>query len=212
MKRIISLTLSLILAASLCSCGDKYSQGDPTVSTQDTTHKPIITAESESTVNTQSETEKESAPAQKQTQVEVDETQYTLGADMIIKGSGEGENRQPLKEITYTVTDPENTRGLSQKKLCHSHGPASDGKPHSTVVTHMERCRFMEYARRRMVQNIGTGAVAPDTERFLLFNRRTSFCNERIRHHRLKNSLASVCQRQRKYAVCKRSSQPGTYL
>lgn len=134
MKRIISLTLSLILAASLCSCGDKYSQGDPTVSTQDTTHKPIITAESESTVNTQSETEKESAPAQKQTQVEVDETQYTLGADMIIKGSGEGENRQPLKEITYTVTDPENTRGLSQKKLCHSHGPASDGEPHRTVV------------------------------------------------------------------------------
>lgn len=40
----------------------------------------------------------------------------------------------PLEKIKYTVTDPGNERGLSTKKISHSHGPASGGKPHHTVL------------------------------------------------------------------------------
>ncbi len=40
----------------------------------------------------------------------------------------------PLEPVTYTVNDPQNTRGLSTEKKEHSHGPASGGQPHHTVV------------------------------------------------------------------------------
>ncbi len=36
----------------------------------------------------------------------------------------------PLKKVTFTVTDPENSRGLSDKKIAHSFGIASDSQPH----------------------------------------------------------------------------------
>ncbi|MCQ2462965.1 MAG: polysaccharide deacetylase family protein [Clostridia bacterium] len=40
----------------------------------------------------------------------------------------------PLPEISFTVEDPENKAGLSEEKTGHSHGPASGGKAHYTVV------------------------------------------------------------------------------
>jgi peptidoglycan-N-acetylmuramic acid deacetylase len=40
----------------------------------------------------------------------------------------------PLEKISYTVKDADNSRGLSTKKISHSHGPASDGKAHYTVL------------------------------------------------------------------------------
>ena len=40
----------------------------------------------------------------------------------------------PLPEVSFQVTDSDNTAGLSEKKVGHSHGPASDGKAHYTVV------------------------------------------------------------------------------
>ena len=40
----------------------------------------------------------------------------------------------PLDRISYTVSDEENKKGLSTEKKSHSHGPASGGKAHHTVV------------------------------------------------------------------------------
>ena len=40
---------------------------------------------------------------------------------------------EKLIPIHFEVNDPENQRGLSTKKLCHSHGPASGGEAHFTV-------------------------------------------------------------------------------
>lgn len=40
----------------------------------------------------------------------------------------------PLEKVKYTVKDPDNTAGLSTEKVSHSHGPASNGQPHRTVV------------------------------------------------------------------------------
>ena len=38
-----------------------------------------------------------------------------------------------LPSVHFTVSDPENNRGLSTEKVCHSHGPASGGEAHFTV-------------------------------------------------------------------------------
>lgn len=38
--------------------------------------------------------------------------------------------KAPLKTVSFTVTDPQNTRGLSTKKIAHSFGVASNGEPH----------------------------------------------------------------------------------
>lgn len=38
--------------------------------------------------------------------------------------------RAPLEKVSFTVTDPENTRGLSTEKIAHSFGVASNGEPH----------------------------------------------------------------------------------
>lgn len=40
----------------------------------------------------------------------------------------------PLEEISYTVSDPDNKKGLSTQKISHSHGPASGGQAHYTVL------------------------------------------------------------------------------
>ena len=40
----------------------------------------------------------------------------------------------PLKKISYSVNDPANAKGLSTAKKSHSHGPASGGKAHHTVI------------------------------------------------------------------------------
>lgn len=48
-----------------------------------------------------------------------------------------------LIPVHYEVTDPENERRLSTKKVCHSHGPASGGEAHFTVKEYQKH--FEEY-------------------------------------------------------------------
>ena len=42
--------------------------------------------------------------------------------------------RKPLKTVSFTVKDPDNTQGLSTKKVEHSFGVASGGKVHSIAA------------------------------------------------------------------------------
>lgn len=54
---------------------------------------------------------------------------------LIFKGNEGGSTLSglsPLPEITFNAT--KNTKGLSEKKLSHSHGPSSGGEPHHTVL------------------------------------------------------------------------------
>ena len=53
-----------------------------------------------------------------------------------------------LKEINVKVTDPENSRGLSDTKIEHSYGIAKDGQPHRISV---ESQRFFETKKIRAV-------------------------------------------------------------
>ena len=47
------------------------------------------------------------------------------------KGGSTPSGLMPLPKISFRAT--ENTKGLSEKKLSHSHGPSADGKVHHTV-------------------------------------------------------------------------------
>ena len=67
----------------------------------------------------------------------IDKENLTDENKMIITGTPDpafNSGFAPLEKISYTVADPENSKGLSTKKISHSHGPASDGKAHYTVL------------------------------------------------------------------------------
>ncbi|MCM1364617.1 MAG: polysaccharide deacetylase family protein [Faecalibacterium sp.] len=135
MKKIICLCLSLVLIFSLCACGD-----DNTITNRPSDLTPTEDAPNDTTVSERVSTDGESQAVEKQTEIEIsqsDAIDYNVGEDMIItgiKGAGTETGFAPLDKVTYSVADPNNTRGLSTKKVSHSHGPASGGEPHHTVV------------------------------------------------------------------------------
>lgn len=129
MKKIICAVLSITLILSLCSCGNKDLYEELTTNNHATNNstEERTSRQNEST-NQNAEQTSESAPAEKTTQIELEENQYTLNGEMVIKSTA------PLEKVSYDVKDSTNSRGLSTKKVCHSHGPASGGQPHFTVV------------------------------------------------------------------------------
>ena len=122
MKKIICVLITVILSFSFASCGgnNTYERRlSPTYPAEDTTTKNLIDTPEimESTVIA-----KENQPVKNQ---------------MIIIGSpdtGSKSGFSPLPEISYKAGDPDNSKGLSTKKVGHSHGPASGGKAHHTVL------------------------------------------------------------------------------
>lgn len=123
MKKITALILSLILCLSFVSCGgnNNNQRADfPSYTDENTTlaEDLIDTPEiMESTI--------------------IDSENLPRTDNMIITGTPDSESKSgfaPLEKISYKVTDPDNKRGLSTKKISHSHGPASDGKAHHTVI------------------------------------------------------------------------------
>lgn len=123
MKKITALILSLILCLSFVSCGGNNNNqradfpsytDENTTSTENLIDTPEIM---ESTI--------------------IDSENLPRTDNMIITGTPDSESKSgfaPLEKISYKVTDPDNKRGLSTKKISHSHGPASDGKAHHTVI------------------------------------------------------------------------------
>lgn len=123
MKKITALILSLILCLSFVSCGGNNNNqradfssytDENTTSAEDLIDTPEIM---ESTI--------------------IDSENLPRTDNMIITGTPDSESKSgfaPLEKISYKATDPDNKRGLSTKKISHSHGPASDGKAHHTVI------------------------------------------------------------------------------
>lgn len=57
--------------------------------------------------------------------------------NMVIKGKEDPSalsGLSPLPTVDYNVTEKRSDIAMSDEKFSHSHGPASDGKPHHTVV------------------------------------------------------------------------------
>ena len=124
MKKITAIILTLMLCLSAVACG---RQNDIII----TTTTAPYSAEESTTDNLIDTPEiMESTVIDKHNEGSTDKK-------MIITGTPDPEMKSgfaPLPKITYTATDPDNTRGLSTKKISHSHGPASGGKAHYTVV------------------------------------------------------------------------------
>ena len=129
MKKLFCLILILCLAFTFSGCVNEngITQFSETV-------KERRQSETQSTRIERSE------PMNKPTEVSLtDEStpKAQQGAPLVLTGAVGADTQTgfaPLERVTYTVSDPENTRGLSVKKIGHSHGPASGGKAHHTVV------------------------------------------------------------------------------
>ena len=124
MKKITSLILSFCLCLSFVACGRE----DNNIIT--TTTAPYSAEEDTSGSLIDTPEIMESTVIDKQ-------NEGVANKEMIITGtydSGMKSGFAPLEQISYIATDPNNTQGLSTKKISHSHGPASGGKAHYTVV------------------------------------------------------------------------------
>ncbi len=123
MKKIIVLLLSVILCLSFVSCGEGRETKLKLTTTQYSAEESGTT---ESLIDT---------PEIMGSTMLSDENRNRIKEKMIITGTPDSSQKSgfaPLEKITYTADD--DTKGLSTKKVSHSHGPASDGKAHHTVV------------------------------------------------------------------------------
>ncbi len=139
MKKIISIILSLALVLTFNACGNGASQNG------DTQNENTQNGNSGSPENGDSTTQSEApAPTELSPQINSSTQINTENAggvypialnSMVVRGEAGGSTPTgylPLMSITYTAA--QNSGNYSDKKLSHSHGPASDGKPHHTVV------------------------------------------------------------------------------
>ena len=123
MKKITAVLLTLILCLGTVACGRQDSKiAPPTVpySAEEATDDNLI-----------------DTPEIMESTIIDTRNQGSTDKKMIITGTADPQSKSgfaPLPKITYTATDPDNTRGLSTTKISHSHGPASGGKAHYTVV------------------------------------------------------------------------------
>ena len=125
MKKIALLIICALLCTSFISCGrdDNITRSIPYYDENTTTSENLIDTPEimESTV--------------------INEENKTNENKMIITGTPDTSfvsGFAPLEKISYSAEDPGNTKGLSTKKISHSHGPASDGKAHYTVLEFQE--------------------------------------------------------------------------
>lgn len=119
MKKIFIIVLCLSLTFSLTNCGGRGE----TITTEYTKNE---TSSSESLTGT---------PKVAESTV-VDDKNFTKDKGVLTGTPNDStlSGYAPLNKVSYEVSDPENTRKLSTEKISHSHGPASNGQPHYTVV------------------------------------------------------------------------------
>lgn len=112
-KKIIALLMAGILTASLCACGNSE------------------VAEPQRTVPPEEPTQTESAG------VTMLDEPVQAQPGKVLRGEDTGNTNtytgyEPLPEVTLAVEDPENTAGLSTKKIAHSYGVAKNGEAAQT--------------------------------------------------------------------------------
>lgn len=111
-KKLLAAALSIFMCISFFGCSrkaaeDNAKENDTALSTQETTEYDG--------------SEEESLPRANPTPVTSAQSEFNS-------------SRAPLPLQEFTVNDPENTRGLSNEKVCHSYGIAKDGKANSISV------------------------------------------------------------------------------
>lgn len=121
MKKFTLLIICALLCTSFISCGrdDNITRNLPYYDENTTTSENLIATPEimESTI--------------------IDKENIVKENKMIITGTPDPTFKSgfaPLEKISYSAEDPSNSKGLSTKKISHSHGPASGGKAHYTVL------------------------------------------------------------------------------
>ena len=140
------LALCFLLLASFSACrDDRLLEGVPSPrqpssrdgSQQKESASAEVTEKREQNTQKESTAESDAEPINKPTQIPLVTEEMPVAFGGILKGAPGGtlpSGLIPLNEVEYTVIDPQNNRELSEKKQSHSHGPASNGKPHETVL------------------------------------------------------------------------------
>lgn len=126
MKKYISVLLALSIIFSLCACSKSQ-----TYETEKESAEQIPNAQEEIIPDTSIFEQ-----AENPTEIEVSDfpnTSFENIGEVIIAADDESyENKRvPLEKVSYAV---EENSSLSTTKVSHSHGPASGGQPHYTVV------------------------------------------------------------------------------
>lgn len=125
MKKIILIIAFLAVTFLFYGC----SQED-----NDLTSEFQSTTQQQSSQNSQEASSETQAAPNINASTVIDEENQTAKEEMVLFGKNGGNTPsglEPLPEVSYPVTKaPE---GISDKKLSHSHGPASGGKAHFTV-------------------------------------------------------------------------------
>lgn len=138
MKKAFSVILALSLTL-LCACKKASGDGEATVTFPSTT-----TVQQGTSLTKAPDVTELTQPINQSTVISLEETftGYPITKNgLVIKGQPGADTLSGLSalpEITLNATAPRNDRSLSSEKLSHSHGPASGGKPHHTVVAFQE--------------------------------------------------------------------------
>ncbi|MBQ8027982.1 MAG: polysaccharide deacetylase family protein [Clostridia bacterium] len=132
MKKTLYFIICLIVVFSLCSCSK-----DEKAPEKETNENLFSTTSEEETSEQESlfETDPTIIPAESPTEIEVEDFLLPFKNEPSVimgeKNSSFENGREPLEKVSYSA---EESSSLSSKKISHSHGPASDGKAHHTVV------------------------------------------------------------------------------
>ncbi len=130
MKKYAFLIMAMVFTFLLCGCA--MEDNDLTSEFQSDAQQES-SSQQENSSQQESSSEQQAAPKINSSTV-LDEDNLSDEADMIITGEKSTDALSgfaSLKRITYPVTKAPD--GISDKKLSHSHGPASGGKAHFTV-------------------------------------------------------------------------------
>ena len=143
MKKLICLCCVLCFVLALPGCvDDRQGVPNPANSEQSTSTEPNKSqppgSETQSGAQAESTSADPTAPAEQSTALVLPESDSPQpgGLGVILKGKPDADAASglaPLPTVHYDVPDPNNSRGLSEAKKEHSHGPASGGKAHHTV-------------------------------------------------------------------------------
>lgn len=119
MKKICIFALCLCLTAGLCACGTTQTENNPNITDTPSASTPLPSMDEPA-----SDSSAVPLPVAAENPVLQDGKTYT------------GLPALPLQD--FSVTDPENTKGLSTEKHGYSYGVSKDGQPHATSVANQK--------------------------------------------------------------------------
>ncbi len=146
MKKILCLVICVLMALSICACKaetpapNEIETNAPTIPSEEVAPSEQV-APTETVVETEAppateETPQTEAPTKEETPPEEEATEPPAETTPPVESSSSVELK--YSQVTYTVNDPNNTKGLSTTSNGFSYGVAKDGVPHNQSVVNQQ--------------------------------------------------------------------------